>query len=176
MSSSFVEPLEASSIGCSIQQAFKLNHLLPTYVPGINTDRVINEFNQECDELLENILDYIALHYVTKRNDSEFWKFAKTLPKPAGLEERLELYKHKMPGKSEFSNRKVMFKEANWILVMHGLGLISKEVAQRDVDMQAKHLVESIPYNLPKEDTDFNDFVDHRQALQWLIDNPEQMN
>jgi hypothetical protein len=59
---------------------------------------------------------------------------------------------------------------------MHGLGLISKEVAQKDVDIQAKHLVESIPYNLPKEDINSEEFVDHRQALQWLIDNPEQMN
>jgi len=175
LSSSFVEPLEASSIGCSIQQVFKLNHLLPTYIPGVNTDRVINEFNQESDELLENILDYIALHYITKRDDTEFWKFAKTLPKPPGLEERLELYKHKIPGKSEFSNRKLMFKEANWILVMHGLGLISKEVAQRDVDIQARHLIESIPYNLPKEDIASEDFVSHRQALQWLVDNPEQI-
>lgn len=175
LSSSFVEPLEASSIGCSIQQAFKLNHLLPSYLPKVNTERVINEFNQDSAELLENILDYIALHYVTKRNDTEFWKFVKTLPKPPGLEEKLELYKHKIPGKSEFSNRRLMFKEANWILVMHGLGLISKEVAQKDVDMQARHLIESIPYNLPKEDIESGNFVSHRHALQWLIDNPEQV-
>ena len=176
LSSSFVEPLEASSIGCSIQQAFKLNHLLPAYIPQVKTDKIIDEFNQECDELLENILDYIALHYVTKRNDTDFWKFAKNIPKPAGLEEKLELYKYKIPSKSDFSNRKIMFKEANWILVMHGLGLISKEVAQKDVDIQAKHLVESIPYNLPKEDINSEEFIDHRQALQWLIDNPEQMH
>jgi hypothetical protein len=69
-----------------------------------------------------------------------------------------------------------MFKEANWILVMHGLGLINKEVAQKDVDLQAKHLLESIRYNLPKDDITSNEFVDHRQALQWLMDNPEQIN
>lgn len=175
LSSSFVEPLEASSIGCSIQQAMKLNTVLPAYMPGVNTEMAVNAFNTECDELLENILDYIALHYVTPRNDTEFWKSTHSLPKPPGLEERLELYKHKMPSPAEFLNRKVMFKEANWIVVMHGLGLISQEAAQADVDMQPKHLIESIPYNLPKEDLSSPDFYDHRYALQWLIDNPEQI-
>jgi tryptophan halogenase len=175
LSSSFVEPLEASSIGCSIQQAFKLNQVLPSYMPGVNIEMAVNAFNTECDELLDNILDYIALHYVTKRDDTEFWKSTHSLPKPAGLEERLEMYKHKMPNPSEFLNRKVMFKEANWIVVMHGLGLISQEAAQADVDMQPKHLVESIPYNLPKEDLTSTEFHDHRYALQWLMDNPEQM-
>lgn len=175
LSSSFIEPLEASSIGCSIQQAFKLNLVLPAYTPGVNTEMAINAFNTECDDLLENILDYIALHYVTKRNDTEFWKSTHSLPRPPGLEERLELYKHKMPSPAEFLNRKVMFKEANWIVVMHGLGLISKEVAQADVDIQPKHLIQSIPYNLPKEDINSPEFKDHRYALQWLMDNPEQM-
>ena len=175
LSSSFVEPLEASSIGCSIQQAMKLNLVLPAYTPGVNTEMAINAFNSECDELLENILDYIALHYVTKRDDTDFWKSTHSLPKPPGLEERLELYKHKMPSPAEFLNRKVMFKEANWIVVMHGLGLISQEVAQADVDIQPKHLIDSIPYNLPKEDITSPDFKDHRYALQWLMDNPEQM-
>jgi len=175
LSSSFVEPLEASSIGSSIQQALKLDQVLPSYMPGVNTEMAINAFNKESDELLENILDYVALHYVTKRDDTEFWKSTHSLPKPQGLEDRLEMYKHKMPTPSEFLNRKVMFKEANWILVMHGLGLISQEVAQSDVDVQPKHLIASIPYNLPKEeDLTSTQFRDHRYALQWLIDNPEQ--
>ena len=175
LSSSFVEPLEASSIGCSIQQAFKLNTVLPSYMPGVNTEMSVNAFNAECDELLENILDYIALHYITKRDDTEFWRSTHSLPKPPGLEERLELYKHKMPSPAEFLNRKVMFKEANWIVVMHGLGLITQEAAQADVDIQPKHLIESIPFNLPRDDWPAEDFHDHRYALQWLMDNPEQI-
>jgi len=80
-----------------------------------------------------------------------------------------------MPSPAEFLNRKVMFKEANWIVVMHGLGLITQEAAQADVDIQPKHLIESIPFNLPRDDWPAEDFHDHRYALQWLMDNPEQM-
>jgi tryptophan halogenase len=175
LSSSFVEPLEASSIGCSIQQAFLLSTAISSYVPGIPyAERV---FNRECDELLDNILDFIALHYVVKRNDTEFWKTMKELPKPPGLEEKLEIYKHNFPGKGDFENRRVMFKEPNWILVMHGLGLITREVAQREVANQPEHLIKAMSYNIANIVGDqaepSEEYVDHRTALQWLLDNPE---
>lgn len=175
LSSSFIEPLEASSIGCSIQQAVLLGPLLSSYVPGNTYSERI--FNIESDEILENILDFVALHYVVKRNDTPFWRAIKDLPRPPGLEEKLDIFKHKMPTKGDFENRRVMFKEANWILVMHGLGLLSKEIAQRDVNIQPKHLVDNMPFNLENilgpTDTEFKDYVDHRTAIQWLLDNPE---
>jgi hypothetical protein len=80
-----------------------------------------------------------------------------------------------MPSVSDFSNRQVLFKEANWILVMHGLGLIKKEIALKDLSEQPDHLLENLDHNiynvinLPKDVV----LVDHRTALQWLIDNPE---
>lgn len=176
LSGSFVEPLEASSIGSSIQQAFKLAQILPSYLPGVDEDYARDEFNKECDDLLDNILEYIALHYITPRNDSEFWKSCKFLPKPPGLEIKLERWKHKMPSKSDFLNRKLMFKESNFILVMHGLGLIDTKVAAADIMDLPKHIQEFIPYNLPKDKiAEDEKFYSHRHALQWLIDNPEQI-
>jgi hypothetical protein len=101
----------------------------------------------------------------------------KELPKPPGLEEKLEIYNHNFPGKGDFENRRVMFKEPNWILVMHGLGLISKEVADREVANQPEHLIKSMTYNIANIVSDQaepgNEYVDHRTALQWLLDNPE---
>ena len=177
LSSSFVEPLEASAIGATIQQAFFFSTAVASYVPGVKYAE--NTFNKENKELIENILDFVALHYVVKRDDTEFWKFAKTLPKTDSLQEKLEVFKHKVPGKSDFENRRVMFKEANWILVMHGLGLIPKEVAQRDVDIQADHLKDAIKYNIQNligpVEPEMEKYISHRDALQWLMDNPEQM-
>jgi hypothetical protein len=72
-----------------------------------------------------------------------------------------------------------MFKEANWILVMHGLGLIPKAVAEHELTVQPAHLIESMKYNIANmigtNDTSVTKYVDHRAALQWLIDNPEQI-
>ena len=174
LSSSFVEPLEASSIGCSIQQAFMLAKVIASYVPG--NSYAERTYNAECDELLENIIDFVALHYQVKRKDTPFWQSVHHLPKTPGLEEKLEVFKHKFPSKGDFNNRRLMFKEANWILIMHGLGLLSKEVAQRDIDMQPAHLRDSIAYNIENimgPPIGENELVSHRAALQWLLDNPE---
>jgi len=177
LSSSFIEPLEASSIGCSIQQAFLLCDLLVAYRPDFKTPE--NHFNRRCDELLTNILDFVALHYVTKRDDTDFWKSVKHLPRPDSLEEKLESFKYRMPIKADFMNRNLMFKESNWIMVMHGLGLIPQAVAQAELDFQPDHMIETMKMNidniLGKNDMRPEDFVSHRAALQWLIDNPEQM-
>lgn len=173
LSSSFVEPLEASSIGTSVQQAFLLGRLLNSYTK--NSLYCENVFNQNSKELVENIFDFVQLHYITKRRDTEFWRSTEDLILTDGLAEKLELYKIKMPSVSDFDNRQVLFKEANWILVMHGLGLLTKEVAEKDLNEQPDHLLETLTYNiynvinLPQGEQ----LVDHRTALQWLIDNPE---
>jgi tryptophan halogenase len=177
LSSGFVEPLEASSIGASIQQAFLFSTAISSYVRGI--EYAERTFNKENTELMENILDFIALHYCVKRNDTEFWKSTHKLPKTDSLAEKLEIFKHKFPGKGDFENRRVMFKEANWILVMHGLGLIPKAVAEHELTVQPAHLIESMKYNIANmigtNDASVTKYVDHRAALQWLIDNPEQI-
>jgi len=177
LSSSFVEPLEASSIGSSIQQGFLLCDLLSAYRP--ESTYCEKEFNTRSNTLISNILDFVALHYVTKRNDTDFWKSVKTLPRPDSLEEKLEAFKHRMPNKSDFMNRNVMFKESNWIMIMHGLGLIPKEVAQSELAFQPDHMMETMKLNidniLGKHDMKPEDFVSHRAALQWLIDNPDQV-
>jgi tryptophan 7-halogenase len=174
LSSGFVEPLEASAIGCSIQQAFLLTTALNSYIPGSEYSQRV--FNQECDEIMENIFDFVALHYVVKRQDTDFWKSVQSLPRTDSLNEKLEIFKHNFPAKSDFENRRVMFKEANWILVMHGLGLITKEVAAREIQNQPEHLITSIPFNIKNIIEGMpEDSVDHRTALQWLIDNPESL-
>lgn len=177
LSSSFIEPLEASSIGTGIQQAFLFSRLIESYVPGNSYSEKV--FNSESDEILENILEFVSLHYLVKRNDTEFWKSVHDLPRPPGLEEKLEIFKNKFPSKSDFMNRRVLFKEANWILVMHGLGLIDKEIAIKDYKLQPKHIQSMVPYNI-ENITKFNQeddqLISHRAALQWLIDNPEYQN
>jgi hypothetical protein len=175
LSGSFIEPLEASSIGTSIQQAFMLAKLLPSYVK--ENDYAERTFNKDTDEILENILDFVALHYMVKRKDTPFWQSVHDLPLPPGLKEKMELFDHSFPGHAHFTNRRVLFKEPNWILVMHGLGILKKEVAQRDVDIQPDHVLDSMKYKID-DMTDMSklgDFVSHREALQWLIDNREQM-
>jgi tryptophan halogenase len=166
LSSSFIEPLEASSIGTSIQQAFILAELLPSYVTG-NT-YAERRFNKDCDDILSNILDFVALHYRVKRNDTDFWKSTKELPLPPGLEEKLEIYKHKFPNDIDFDNKRVLFQAANWIIVMHGLGLLDSKVAEFELNKLPEIIRNNINYHMPNFFSQNMKFISHRQALENL--------
>ena len=60
LSASFVEPLEASSIGTSINQSFLLASRILNYNPNS-----IDRYNKEVDAIMNNIRDFIVLHYIT---------------------------------------------------------------------------------------------------------------
>ena len=133
LSSSFVEPLEASSIGTSIQQAFLLADRI------INYDAAVSErYNQSVTAIVENIRDFIALHYVTKRNDTPFWRDVQTLELPPRLKENLETWRNKMPVKEDFmiGSEHTLFQEFHHILILHGLGLFNQEAIQNEYNLR----------------------------------------
>lgn len=131
LSASFVEPLEASSIGSSIQQAFLLMHRISNY-----NDAVVKQYNDNVTNILENIRDFVALHYITKKENSQFWKDVQHLEMPDTLKEKLEIWKHKLPIAEDFNNgtRYQMFTDAHHILVMNGLGLFNSEIVKQEYE------------------------------------------
>ena len=165
LSGSFVEPLEASSIGHSIQQAFILAETLPRYVPGNSIAETV--FNKHSDEIVKNIFDFVALHYRVKRNDTDFWKSVKDLPMTTSLAEQLEIYKYRIPTDNDFDNRRVLFQGANWIIVMHGLGLIDPEVARKEIQKLPKIMADNIVAHMPPMDMS-GTWISHRQAIENL--------
>ena len=124
LSASFVEPLEASSIGTSIQQAFLLASRLHKY-----NQTTIDRYNEEVNAILENIRDFVLLHYMCDRDDTNFWINARSVELPESLKNNLEIWKNKLPISEDFNNKtsKVLFNEYNHALVLHGLGLFDTE-------------------------------------------------
>ncbi len=124
----FVEPLEASSIGASLQQAFLLNNLLANWAPGSTV--VEKKYNQTMDSMFSNIVDFIQLHYFTKRNDTPFWKDVE-FEMTDFNKETLETFKHSMPSVHLFDTPYNMFRSSNWTNVMYGLGMFNTESIKR---------------------------------------------
>lgn len=129
LSASFVEPLEASSIGTSIQQAFLLADLIVNY-----DDRVIKKYNSIVEGIVENIRDFIILHYVTNKNSSDFWKDMQSLELPEKLKNKLSLWKHKLPTLDDFIDTSAyrLFNDQHHIFIMFGLGLFDVESIQKE--------------------------------------------
>lgn len=73
LSSSFVEPLEATSIGMTIAI---LKSLTREDIDFFNVFKV-NSYNLNFNEYMDDIVDFLQYHYITNRNDSKFWEFYK---------------------------------------------------------------------------------------------------
>jgi tryptophan halogenase len=90
LASNFVEPLEATSLDTVISQ-FSLLTLFLNHVFKYN-ERSTAKYNSLVANVLEGVTHFIYLHYLTKRNDSEFWRnFRERYPVPQKFEEVLQL-------------------------------------------------------------------------------------
>jgi tryptophan halogenase len=121
LSANFVEPLEATSIGTSIQQIFLLMHLLPNY-----DNKTIENYNYQVEKIMENIRDFIILHYITKKENTIFWKDVKKIEIPNSLKNKLQKWKKRLPIKEDFlSSNYLLFSESNWTHILYGLKLLN---------------------------------------------------
>lgn len=137
LSGSFFEPLEATSIGLTIQQSFLLMHRIQNY-----DENVIKDYNKSFYSIIENIRDFIFLHYLTKRNDTDFWKNILNLNIPESLQNNLEKWKTKLPIHEDFINSSSfsMFSESNFIVVLAGLNLFDTKAISKEYDFLSNNL------------------------------------
>lgn len=133
LSASFVEPLEATSIGTSIQQSFMLMHRIINY-----TNISIARYNRDVNLLLDNIRDFVILHYQTQRNDSKFWQDVKNLPLPESLEENLTHWRNNLPISEDFNHLPgyVLFRDQNFLHILHGLKLFNYDRIKQEYESQ----------------------------------------
>jgi len=140
LSANFVEPLEATSIGTSIQQAFLLMHNLPIY-----NQSIINHYNNQVNYIMNNIRDFIILHYITKRKDSNFWNDMSKNEIPDSLKENLNKWKCRLPIREDFlQSNYLLFYECNWINVLYGLDLLNIGNLKNNILYFNKEIVDKV--------------------------------
>jgi len=129
LASMFVEPLEATSIGSTIQQMFGLITSLPHWHKNDKTSAKI--YNKRFKQVSENIIDFVQIHYITERRDSEFWRWINSdLILTDFNREYLDDFKKYLPSHQPFNDHFIMFKSLNYTQVMWGLRLLDrKEIA-----------------------------------------------
>jgi tryptophan halogenase len=123
LSSSFVEPLEATSIASTIQQIDQLIPYVASYKPG-NT-AIQKTYNRSFNIMLDNILTMIRMHYMTDRNDTDFWTAAANMPVNDTLQDLLDLLKETtLPRDYITANNGELFQVAHFLHVAQGQGLV----------------------------------------------------
>lgn len=126
LSSNFAEPLEATSIHSTITQMHLLVSNLPLQPPE-QWSSLSTSYNASVNEVLDGIRDYLALHYVSSRQDSEYWRSlldGKFLPE--SLRAKLDMWKHRFPAAFDFTGTAdlVPFGLTSYLYVLDGLGLL----------------------------------------------------
>lgn len=138
LSSAFLEPLEATSIHSTIVQAqnLVLEFIKPTIEETLN-EGSIKIHNQRTRKMYDDVRDFLIVHYMGGRDDSEFWKHIKTgITKNEFVTDLLEMAKNKVPNVNDFPSYS---GSAGWPLysfVMAGLGLISKQAASNELEQE----------------------------------------
>ena len=176
LSGSFFEPIEASSIGLSIQQSFLLMHRIQNY-----DDKIIKSYNNSFSAIINNIRDFIVLHYLTKRNDTDFWKNILNTEIPESLKHNLEKWKTKMPISEDFEiypSTYLLFREPNFILVLAGLGLFDKKSILKEYNALPDNL-KKYSENLIKEQLDSDkktEKINHKELLAIIRNSNKEKN
>jgi tryptophan halogenase len=121
LASGFLEPLESTSI--HLIQSMIARFLF--FFPGHCFDQAsIDKFNQIARNELEEIRDFLVLHYAaTERDDTPFWRHCRAIEKPASLKQRWEMYEQTG---NIIVEAGVLFREPSWFAVLDGQGLRPK--------------------------------------------------
>jgi len=139
LSAGFVEPLESTSINL-IENAVGM---LIQYFPDRDfKPSLAKEFNRHMGARYESVRDFIILHYkLTRRSDTEFWRYCANMKIPDSLQHQIELFRE--------SGRVVVydqqgFSEPSFVAMLLGLGVVPQSddpfVAALDRDRLQAHM------------------------------------
>ena len=118
LSGGFMEPLESTSIHLIQRAILRLIRLFP--LRGVSP-RDVAEFNEQQDTDMEQIRDFLILHYkATERGDSAFWRQCRDMAVPDSLQHKIELFRE--TGRV-FRKNDELFAENSWVQVMLGQGI-----------------------------------------------------
>lgn len=138
LSSAFLEPLEATSIHSTIVQARTLifEYIKPTIEKTFNTGSR-NIYNQRTRKMFDDVKDFLVMHYMGGRSDSDFWKYVKTgATKTPYVEDLLEMAKSRLPTSHDFPRYAGSAGWALYSFVMEGIGVLNVKDSLEELNFE----------------------------------------
>jgi tryptophan halogenase len=167
LAAAFVEPLEATSIGSTIQQIEMLIPYIASYGPNHWASQ--KSYNKSFNIMMDNILTMIRLHYISDRRDTPFWQAAAEMPVNDTLQELLDLWQETSIHRHFIANNSgQMFQMAHLVHVAQGQGVIPIDhipAAIRNLDLETQVESEIRNVNFVRKN---EVLIDHAEALRAL--------
>jgi tryptophan halogenase len=115
LASGFLEPLESTSIMLIQTGIARLIEMFPSR----DFDPILEEeYNRMCIREYEKVRDFIILHYcLSRRNDSELWRYVANMELPDSLRRKIEIFEARgiVPLEGDES-----FHEPSWVAILFG--------------------------------------------------------
>lgn len=175
LSYGFLEPLEGTGIHANITQTktFIDEYLGNTIEETVNTGS-INLYNRRIGQLYDDTKDFINMHYMGGRTDSEFWRYVSSgATQTDFVKDLLETAKSRVPSWNDFIR---CHRGVGWELycyVMAGLGRLDKNLARKSFTEQSFNETSFNFYKLTSSLEQeyryfqpFSVFVDHFRSLR----------
>jgi hypothetical protein len=169
LASNFLEPLEATSIHSTIVQL----ELFTSLYLGIDSNETIfesnvNKYNTNFAEMMDGYMDLIQIHYITKREDSEFWKWVKNeMPKTNKVKEVIEMCRYKCPSPLDWNGSAGFAGWGVWSSILTGLEILDKQTIcntlwNTDMNTESNTMYQSMIHHYFKKSKNFithNEFI-----------------
>lgn len=168
LASSFVEPIEATSIGSTIQQVLMLIPLVASYSPG--NKHMQKSYNDQFAAIMDNILSMVRLHYITDKTNTQFWIDARHSKINDSLQSMLDLWSECIPSRYYDSiTHYSLFKMQHFLHVAQGQNVLNRDSIDSAIARMA--LVNDVNYAMDNalQSRSNHELVDHRQALEEII-------
>ncbi|UZK67253.1 tryptophan halogenase family protein [Sphingomonas sp. M1-B02] len=118
LASGFIEPLESTSIHLV---KIAITRLIQSFPFGGVSEAVADRFNDQSRQELENIRDFIILHYhLNQRDDSAFWKQCREMAVPDSLTARIAAFREAAEAHQDGIE---LFRVDSWVQVLMGQGI-----------------------------------------------------
>ncbi len=136
LASSFLEPLQATSIHSTLVQ---FDALFSNYVyenkEATFLEQNIKNYNKFVSYLIDDFKDLIRIHYANGRQDTEFWRYCNNeLPMSDKVKDVIEMCKYKSPSNFDFGSYYGVSGWGVWCWTLAGLNILPKESMLNTLD------------------------------------------
>ena len=135
LSSSFLEPLESTSIhGTIVQMMMFAGQYLRA--PAQMTQALRDDYNRRVGRQVDDFRTFVNTHYMVDREDTPFWREVRANRIHPETKERLSRWKTEMPRREHFPNYLFGLPHVETQLhypVLDGLGLLDPVVAKAEM-------------------------------------------
>lgn len=135
LSSSFLEPLESTSIHGTIVQMMLFSGRFLKH-PSAMTQADRDDYNRRVGRQVDDFRTFVNMHYVVERDDTPFWREVRANRIHAHTRERLARWQREMPRREHFPDYLDGLPHVETQLyypVLDGLGLLDRAVARQEM-------------------------------------------